>query len=159
MVERFEKLTAGVSRIYKSIQKIKRHHMSSFGLKSTHVMCLYYLDSCPGGLTASDLCRICGEDKAGISRILSDLEQQDFIHYKGYEEGKKYRAKAILTPKGKTYAARINALIRQAVADAGKGITEEERRTFYHVLSVISDNLEQICSELENSKYKRKGNS
>lgn len=149
MVERFEQLTTGVSRIYKSIQKIKRHHMSAFGLKSTHVMCIYYLDACPAGLTASDLCRMCREDKAGISRILSELEHQDFIYYHSSADGKKYRAKALLTAKGELYAAKINDLILSAVTDAGNGITEEERIIFYRVLSVISENLEQICSELD----------
>ena len=43
MIDRFENLTAGVTRIYKSIQKIKRHRMDSLGLKGTHVMCLHYL--------------------------------------------------------------------------------------------------------------------
>lgn len=159
MVERFEQLTTGVSRIYKNIQKIKKYHMSSFGLKSTHVMCIYYLDSCPEGLTASELCRMCGEDKAGISRILSELEQQDFLYYKVQGEGKKYRAKALLTPEGKKYAVKINDLILKAVLDAGEGITEEDRAVFYRVLSVISNNLDQICSQLDHLENIKKGNS
>jgi len=75
MIDRFENLTAGVTRIYKSIQKIKRHRMDSLGLKGTHVMCLHYLSEYPDGLTAADLCGKCHEDKGGISRILSDLEK------------------------------------------------------------------------------------
>jgi len=146
MVNRFEKLTTGISQIYKSIQKIKRHHMSSLGLKSTHVMCIYYLDSCPDGLTAADLCHMCGEDKAGISRILSELERHGFIQYEESGDSKKYRAKARLTPNGKRYAARINKLILQTVIDAGDNITDEDREIFYRVLSTISKNLNQICA-------------
>ncbi len=49
MIDRFEKLTAGVTCIYKSIQKIKRHRMDALGLKGTHVMCLHYLSEHPDG--------------------------------------------------------------------------------------------------------------
>ena len=71
MIERFEQLTLGVSRIYKNIQKIKKQSMESFGLKSTHVMCLHYLSLYPDGLSAAELCRKCEENKGGISRIRS----------------------------------------------------------------------------------------
>ena len=77
MIHRFEQLTTGVSQIYKNIQRIKTLEMRSLGLKGTHVMCLYFLSSHPDGLTASDLCALCKENKAGISRILSDLKEQD----------------------------------------------------------------------------------
>ena len=81
MIERFEQLTLGVSRIYKNIQKIKKQSMESFGLKSTHVMCLHYLSLYPDGLSAAELCRKCEENKAGISRILTDLEHRSLIQY------------------------------------------------------------------------------
>lgn len=81
MDDRFEKLTTNVAQIHKSIQKIKKIYMQSQGLKSTHVMCLYYLSDHPDGLTAAGLCELCKEDKAGISRILSDLENRNFIAY------------------------------------------------------------------------------
>ena len=53
MDDRFEKLTTNVAQIHKSIQKIKKIYMQSQGLKSTHVMCLYYLSDHPDGLTAA----------------------------------------------------------------------------------------------------------
>ena len=81
MINRFEKLTSGISQIYKGIQKIKKHKMSSLGLKGTHVMCLYHLSLHEEGLTATDLCNLCGEDKAGISRILADLKAQNFLFF------------------------------------------------------------------------------
>ena len=67
----------------------------------------------------------------------------------GPQESRKYRAKAVLTDKGRTYANQVSALIRQAV-DAGRnGLTMEETKTFYRVLYHISDNLEQLISVLE----------
>ena len=111
MIERFENLTAGVSQIYRSIQRIKKHRMTSMGLKGTHVMCIHYLNLHPEGLTATDLCNLCREDKAGISRSLSDLEAQGFIAYGTSQGQKKYRAKAQLTKEGRKYAVKVNELI------------------------------------------------
>ena len=147
MIDRFEKLTAGVSRIYKSIQKIKKEQMQTLELKGTHVMCIHYLSLHADGLSAAELCRLCQEDKAGISRILAALEQSGFIHYDLSGEQKKYRAKATLTSVGKDYAEKVNALILKAIADVSQGITEEEREVFYRVLFLIADNLARICAQ------------
>lgn len=151
MVERFEKLTIGIAQIYKSIQRIKKYQMHKLGLKGTHVMCIYYLSNHPGGLTAADLCEICKEDKAGISRILSELEHGGFIRYE-FANDKKYRAKAVLTSKGLSCANAVNSMILRATKKGGVGITEEEREVFYRVLLLISDNLNQLCTELENGE-------
>ncbi len=158
MIDRFEKLTAGVTRIYKSIQKIKRHRMDSLGLKGTHVMCLHYLSGHPDGLTAADLCSICREDKEGISRILSDLEKTGLITYLSdnmAKDTKKYRAKAVLTESGHTCAKKVTSLIMHATIAGGLGITPEERDIFYRILFKIAENLEKVCQNLENETSRR----
>ena len=143
MTDSFELLTGGITSVYKSIQKIKKLSMSEIGLKGVHAMCIYYLYTTPDGLTAAELCIRCREDKAAISRILSELESFEMITYQqaGPQESRKYRARA--------YAGQVSELIRQAV-DAGRnGLTMEETKTFYRVLYHISDNLEQLISVLE----------
>ena len=137
MIERFEQLTLGVSRIYKNIQKIKKQSMESFGLKSTHVMCLHYLSLYPDGLSAAELCRKCEENKAGISRILTDLEHRSLIQYLPSSGGKKYRSRAVL---------QINQRILQAVEAASQGISDSQRAVFYRVLLQIGENLEEFCN-------------
>ncbi len=149
MIDRFEKLTIGIAQIYKNIQRIKKCRMNEIGLKGSHVMCMYYLSNHPEGLTATDLCEICKEDKAGISRILSDLAQNGYIRYESVNN-KKYRAKAALTSKGRTCAAQVNDMIIRATEKGGNGITQEEREIFYRVLFQISENLNRICTELDN---------
>lgn len=155
MIERFENLTTGVARIYKCIQKIKKHQMSQFGMKGTHVMCIHYLDHHPEGLTAARLCKLCGEDKAAISRILADLEKQRLIFYDS-RKTKKYRTNALLTDSGKAYARKIQELILHATMQGGQDINEEEREIFYRVLNQIAGNLEQICLELSATTETRK---
>ena len=148
-MERFQKLSAGVSRIYKQMQKLKKEYMGELGMKGTHVMCLHYLNQYPGGLTAADLCGLCGEDKAGISRILSELEERGLLCYDFPEGKKRYRAKALLTGYGKRYAMEVTVRILEVTRRAGQGITEEEREVFYRVLGRIGDNLDQIGADLE----------
>lgn len=148
MINRFEKLTIGVTQIYKDIQKIKKHKMNSLGLKGTHAMCLYYLDSNPAGCTAADLSGLCREDKGSISRILSDLERIGFIRYDAPPDAKRYRTKAQLTEDGRRHAAQVNEFIIDAVLSASQDISEEDRQIFYRVLFTIADNLNQICDNL-----------
>ncbi len=156
MIKRFEQLTIGISRISKSIRKIKKSCMGSLGLKSTHVMCIYYLTQNPDGLTASGLCRLCREDKAGISRILTDLEQKHFIHYPLAAGEKKYRARAVLTDIGNEYAQKVSDLILRSTMAGGAGLTDTERQIFYRVLFKIADNLDLLCKEAERLNKKTK---
>lgn len=146
LIQRFDRLSTSVARIYKDIQRIKKQRMHTLGLKSTHVMCLYQLNYHPSGLTAADLCRLCKEDKAGISRILADLEARDFICYES-GDGKKYRAKAVLTEAGKDTAAKVDRMILDAVEKAGNGISQKEREIFYRVLLQVAENLDLLCKE------------
>lgn len=149
MDDRFEKLTTGVARIYKSVQKIKKQQMTALGLKGTHVMCIYFLTTHKDGLTASDLCQLCQENKAGISRILSDLEHCGYICYTASSDAKKYRAKAVLTKDGQICASKVTSRIEEAVAKASQNITEEERAVFYRTLFTIADNLQNVCEDLD----------
>ena len=79
MMERFETFTLLISQISRSIRKIKTEEMAEFKLKSPHVSCLYYLYK-EKTLTAKELCDICDEDKAAISRSLLYLEKEKGFH-------------------------------------------------------------------------------
>lgn len=74
MEERFETFTVLITRISRSIKRIKADEMADFELKGPHVSCLYYLSQ-QDGMTAAELCERCDEDKAAISRSLDDLEK------------------------------------------------------------------------------------
>ena len=47
MIQRFDAFVSGITSCYKYIQRIKSMEMTEFGLKGTHVMCLYYLRQTP----------------------------------------------------------------------------------------------------------------
>lgn len=139
MIQRFEAFVTGITTCYKYIQRIKSMEMTEFGLKGTHVMCVFFLYHNPEGLTAAQLCQLCGEDKAAISRTLATLLKEGYV-----ESGeRKYRALLRLTSKGLALARQVDALIAQWVSFGGAGLTEKERATFYKSLELISENLKE----------------
>ncbi len=137
MIDRFELFVTGITECYKCIQRIKSAEMTELGLKGTHVMCLFFLHRNPDGLTAAQLCRLCAEDKAAISRTLATLQERGYI----VAGGKKYRAAITLTADGICVAEQLDGLIRRWVGIGGDGLADEERAAFYHVLELITANL------------------
>ena len=138
MIQRFDAFVSGITSCYKYIQRIKSLEMTEFGLKGTHVMCLYYLRQNPAGLTASQLCGLCAEDKAAISRTVSELRSRGYIT--SLSE-KAYRAMLTLTSAGQEIARKFDNLIEGGVTAGGDGLTDEERSDCYKTLSAIAENL------------------
>ncbi len=141
MKGRFETFTALISKISRNIRKIKNQEMAEYGLRSTHISCLYYLYSAEG-LTATDLSERCDEDKATISRALDFLEEKEFITCES-KHAKRYNSPLYLTEKGKEAGRKIANKIN-SVLDC-VDLTEEERVVFYRSLTIISDSLE-LCT-------------
>ena len=143
MLQRFESFVTGITVCYKYIQKIKSMEMTEFGLKGAHVMCLFFLHHNPEGLTAAQLCQLCAEDKAAISRTIGFLQEQGYIDV----GEKKYRAQLHLTDSGLEVARRVDSLIEQWVGLGGDGLSEQDRATFYRVLELISTNLRETVEK------------
>ena len=137
-------LINGVTRIYKSLQKLKKYHTSQIGLSGPHLVITYALLYHPEGLTGAELSKICIEDKAAISRTLSDMEENNLIYYENSTDHRKYRAKAFLTEEGKRYAERIHQSIKEAFAYLPTASTPEEIAVFYKILADIADRTELV---------------
>lgn len=148
MQERFREFTVLMVRINRYIHKIKTEEMAEFDLKSPHVSCLYYLYKA-GELTAKELCDVCAEDKAAVSRSVEYLEKKGLISCAS-EAKKRYKAPLTLTEKGKEIAEKTQRKIDDALAVASAGLSEENRALMYECLSLISDNLQKICDGYEN---------
>lgn len=143
--DRFQRFTVLINRVLKSIHKIKSAEMGKFGLKSTHVTCMYYLYR-DGALTAKELCDICGEDKAAISRAIDDLEKLSFVAC-GSKAEKRYKSPIYLTDKGEATGKEIALKIDGFLSKASEGLNEARRVEFYESLTLISENLQKICKE------------
>ena len=147
MKDRFETFTVLIAKINRNIRKIKNQEMAEHDLRSPHISCLYYL-YCSGGLTATDLCERCEEDKATISRSLDYLEKNGYLTCES-KFAKRYKSPLVLTEKGRDAGKKIKDKIDLAFDEISKELTEEERITFYRSLNIISDGLEAIVKRLD----------
>ncbi len=150
MVERFEDFTSYIAMASKYIMKIKSQKMKTFGLKASHVMCLYNLGKSPDGLTSVELSTVCMEDKAAVSKTVAELRKKELISTSQCG-AKIYRAKHILTQKGKDINDYITNIASQVVDKAGQGLSDEERKNFYNSLETITNNLRDLCDDLDST--------
>ncbi|MCI8514734.1 MAG: MarR family transcriptional regulator [Lachnospiraceae bacterium] len=142
MEERFETFTVLLNRISRNIRRIKNREMAEYNLRSIHISCLYYLYFSEG-LTATDLCERCEEDKATISRALDYLEKNRYLTCES-KNSKRYKSPLVLTDKGRETGKKIADKIAGVLDEIRGGLTEEERVAFYRSLAIISDSLEAV---------------
>lgn len=147
MQERFETFTVLINRISRNIRKIKNQEMAEYNLRSAHVSCLYYL-YLSNGLTATELCERCEEDKATISRALDYLESSGYLTCEA-KSAKRYKSPLRLTDLGFEVGKKIADKIDAVLDAVSVGLTEEERIAFYRSLSIISKSLETVSESGE----------
>ena len=143
MEKRYETFTLLIASVSRCIRKIKTEEVSEYNLKSVHVSCLYYLYK-KAPLTAKELCDVCDEDKALISRSIDYLEKNDFIFCEENNR-KRYKSALFLTEKGEKVAKIIADKTESMLERASVGLEEKDREIFYRSLLLISDNLKKIC--------------
>ncbi len=147
MTDRYQTFTTLLGRCTRAIKRIKSSEMEEFGLKGLHVSCLYYVYGSQKPLTATELCDMCNEDKANVSRAVETLEEKGFVVCNSKTQ-KKYNCPIVLTEAGKKVAKIVTEKIDTVVALSGQGISEEDRKIFYASLTMISENLERFASNL-----------
>lgn len=145
MEERYKTFTLVVTNIRRNIHKIQLREMAQFNLKSHHLSCIYYLYKA-GSLTAKQLCDICQEDKANISRALDHLETNGYLLCRSTAK-KRYNTPFELTEEGKKIGALLSSKIDSMTKSAEEGLSDEEKEILYRSLSVIDSNLQKICQE------------
>ena len=145
MEERFKTFTVLIAKINRNIRKIKNQEMVEYGLRSAHISCLYYLYTADA-LTAKELCELCEEDKATISRALVYLEEKGFITCES-KLVKRYKSPLLLTEKGRAVGMEITRKINSVLEEISIGLSEEERTEFYRCLNIISNSLEQCANK------------
>ena len=140
----FENFVISVLKLHRLVQRIKNYEMREYGLKSIHVMCIYYLNEREEGLTSGELMRLTFEDKAAISRAVAQLKEKNMVEY----DTGKHNSPVRLTEQGKTIAAAILEKSDRAVKAGSANMSEEERALFYKSLAEIADNLKEYYINL-----------
>ena len=146
MLDHFEMFTVLMSKISYQIKKIKSEEMEKFNLKGAHLSCLYYLFK-NKELTASELCDICNEDKASITRSVEYLEKEHYLICESKTE-KRYKSLIHLTQKGEEIAKSICQQIDGIVESASAGLSEADREIMYRALKLINVNLNKLNDEV-----------
>ena len=146
MVNRFEKFSFAISEIHRFWHKIASDEMTKLGLKGPHVVYLVALKRFPAGVTAAELSEMCGRDKSDVSRAIASMEEKG-LGLKQGENQNLYRARLVLTDEGKKAAAHISKRAGLAVEMGGKGLSDQERKTFYDALELIASNLGSISKD------------
>jgi DNA-binding MarR family transcriptional regulator len=102
-------------------------------------------------LTAKELCDICAEDKANISRAVKYLEENGYVRCDA-KHAKRYQSPLTLTEKGEEIGERIACKIDRILFCAGDGVSEEDRQIMYRSLAVINENLHRVCQAYEQNE-------
>jgi len=144
MKERFETFTVLIAKISRNIRRIKNIEMAEYDLRAPHISCLYYL-YISNGMTATELCERCEEDKATISRSIDYLETNGYLTCET-KSAKRYKAPLVLTEKGREVGEQILKKVNRVLDEVSAGLTEEERIAFYRSLAIISENLESVMN-------------
>lgn len=142
----FEQFTLTLSSILKSIKKLEGGRMSQFGLRSSHVMILYQLDKHPDGLTPADLAESGSVDKALISRAIAELQEKDLVRPM-QTNGKKYKARLLLTPAGKEVALYIVQTVDDIQHQVSGNIPEADLAVFYRTLFALQKNFTALAKK------------
>ena len=146
MIDRFEKFSLAISEISRYWHKLTSDEMEKYGLKGPHAVYLTTLYRNNEGLTAPQICELCGKDKADVSRMMSIMEQKGLVTKESTNKNL-YRAVFRLTDEGTRAAEFVRERASLAVDIAGRDLTDENRAIFYSSLETIAENLRKLSRD------------
>lgn len=146
MIERFERFTYGIFAVSRYWHKITTDEMEKYKLKGPHCVYLLAMSHYPAGVTAPQLCELCGKDKSDVSRMMGILEKKGMVVKEGVHQ-KRYGGVFKLTELGKEAALHVQKRASLAVELAGKDLSEAQRAAFYEALASIVSNLQTLSEE------------
>ena len=146
MLDRFVRFSLAVNEIYRYWHQLTSEEMDAYGLKGPHCTYLLHIARHPEGVTAPQLCELCGKDKADVSRTMAILERQGMVTKEGTYQNL-YRGVYRLTELGRQAADHVGRRASLAVELAGKDLSDEDREIFYRSLESITTNLRQLTKD------------
>ncbi len=144
-MDRFETFSLALFNMSRYWNRLAAEEMEKYGLKGAHAFYLVMVLRHDGELTASQLCELCGKDKADVSRAVTKMEQIGMLQRVGNNP---YRAKLKLTERGIVAAHAVREAAGAIVDRVGGDLTPENRAVFYEVLALVTANLEKLCKEI-----------
>lgn len=146
MIDRFEQFVSYISAIHRDVQKIERDEMVKYGLKGAYAQYLVAMHRYPHGITAAELCEVCGKDKAAVSRVLSEMEAKGLV-VKNCAYDNPYRAQLLLTESGNAAAEYVCRRAVRAVQIAGQELNDETRALLYRSLRGLAGRIQELARD------------
>ncbi len=146
MEQRFERFSYLLFEIARYWHKLTTGEMEHYGLKGTHSVYLSAMARHPEGITAPQLCELCGKDKSDVSRMMAIMEQKGLVTKQGGHQNR-YGGSFVLTELGQQAASFVERRATLAVELAGKDLDEESRNILYQSLESITANLKTLSKE------------
>lgn len=146
MIGRFETFTFALSSLSACWNKIASDELKPLGLKGGYILYLIALYKHEDGLTATQLCDMCGRDKAEVSRAVSAMLSKGLVDRVNTTVNG-YRANIMLTDYGREITFALRERVKLAVEKGGAGLTDMQRESFYSAMETISGNLKNIIRE------------
>lgn len=146
MIDRFERFSIVISEISRYWHKITTAEMEKHGLKGAHSIYLTTMARFPEGITAAQLCELCGKDKSDVSRMMHIMEKNGLVVKEGGHQNR-YNGVFRLTEEGKAAAAYVEQRAALAVSIAGSQLTDETRVVLYNALESIAEKLRTISED------------
>lgn len=146
MVERFERFSFAISEISRYWHKLTSEEMEKYSLKGTHSVYLLTMLRFPDGITAPELCELCGKDKSDVSRMMSIMEKKGLVTKEGIYQNL-YRGVFKLTKAGIEAAEFVKERASLAVELAGKDLSQETRNIMYESLEAVAANLRELSKK------------
>ena len=146
MVDRFERFSFAISEISRYWHKITADEMGRYELKGPHSVYLAVMYRYPEGITAPQLCALCGKDRSDVSRAMSLMERKGLVRKEGIYQNC-YGGALKLTEEGMAAAEHVCRRASLAVQIAGEDLSDENRAVLYESLEKIASKLRTISKE------------
>ena len=144
-MDRFETFSLALFNMSRYWNRLAAEEMEKYGLKGAHAFYLVTVLRYDGEVTASQLCDLCGKDKADVSRAVAKMEQIGLLERVGSNP---FRARLKLTEQGIAAAQAVRETSAVIVERVGGDLSPEKRAVFYEVLASVTANLEKLCKEI-----------
>lgn len=79
-------------------------------------------------------------DKPGITRLIDTLEREELVFRKADPHDRRSNL-IFLTQKGRDLEAEVTASVKETLAIAAKGLTEEDARNLKRILDMVYENI------------------
>ena len=143
MLTNYEEFSLGIHELYRSMHKEETVVVNKAMLRGANVRYLVALLQYPEGLTMSQLCEVCDQDKAAVSRAISELVGREII-WRDNPKGNHYRARLKLTERGYALAKEVCASGESIFNEAVSSLSEEQVSQLFELTKLISGNIHNL---------------